>query len=193
MLFFQSFYNYRITEMYDTNTTEKPPSPNELIGSNRWRDVSTDLARFELSLMQLGKTPMRPLDLNDLGSHGKRMTPTKYKVFLYSVEQLDDPNKDRVNAFRKDLQRFLRLESPLAPFEKENSNRVIRPESINICDARFNELRKILTRQGKNTMRWIRDQFLLSEDVFVSDEEHFVSLLETWSVDPCTNFGNLID
>jgi hypothetical protein len=59
--FFQSFYNYRITEMYNIGDIEPVPSPNELVGNNKWRDVSTDLARYELSLMQLGKTPMSPV------------------------------------------------------------------------------------------------------------------------------------
>jgi hypothetical protein len=48
VLFFQSFYNYRITEMHNIGNFEPVPSPNELVGSNKWRDVSTDLARYEL-------------------------------------------------------------------------------------------------------------------------------------------------
>ena len=39
---------YRVTEMYDRGDREEVPSPNDLVGSNKWRDVSTDLARYEL-------------------------------------------------------------------------------------------------------------------------------------------------
>ena len=58
-----SFFLTRVTEIFRMDLEiEKPPSPLELIG-NKWRDVSTDLARYELSLMQLGKTPMSYVDL----------------------------------------------------------------------------------------------------------------------------------
>ena len=39
---------HRVTEMYDRGDREEVPSPNDLVGSNKWRDVSTDLARYEL-------------------------------------------------------------------------------------------------------------------------------------------------
>jgi len=194
VLMFESFYNYRITEMYDIMDVQKPPSPLELIGK-KWRDVSTDLTRYELSLMQLGKTPLSSTDLIDLGSHGSRLTPTRYKLFLYSIEQLNDSNEERARNFRLDLERFLRLKSPLEPFPNENSNRVKHDDTIDICDPLFNDLRKLLTKQGKNTARWIRDELLKSEDIFVGGRNHFIRLLDSWQHDPClksvhsTNFN----
>ncbi|KAL3775095.1 hypothetical protein ACHAWO_000775 [Cyclotella atomus] len=182
--FFQSFYNYRITEMYNIGDIEPVPSPNELVGNNKWRDVSTDLARYELSLMQLGKTPMSPIDLNDLATHKKRLTPTRYKIFLYSIEQLEDSNEERSAIFRADLQRFLRLEQPFPPFRKENVNRIVNPETINICDEQYAQLRSLLVNQGKKTMNWMQE-FLLSEDVVVSSKEYFRSLVQSWGEDPC--------
>lgn len=170
--------------MHNIGNIEPVPSPNELVGSNKWREVSTDLARYELSLMQLGKTPMSPTDLSDLASHKKRLTPTRYKIFLYSIEQLEDSDEQRSAVFRSDLQRFLRLEQPFPPFRKENVNRVTNPETIDICDEEFARLRSILVRQGKKTMNWIQE-FILSDDVVVSSETYFRSLVQTWSDDPC--------
>ena len=139
----------------------------------------------------LGKTPTSSVDLSDLGSHGKRIFPTPHtKIFLYSIEQLNDSDEGRARNFRLDLQRFLRLKSPLEPFKKENTNRVRREESINICDVRFNELRKLLVKQGKNTARWIRDQLLKSEDIYVGGRNHFIRLLETFEHDPCLKIGH---
>lgn len=200
--FFQSFYNYRVTEMYnilrrenpelppDALSIENPPSPLDLVGSNAWKGVSTDLARYELGLMQLGKTPLSSADLSDLGSHGKRLSPTRLKIFLFSMEQLSDPNEVRASEFRSDLQRFLRLESPFDPFPHANTNRVRSKESIDICDVSFIELRKLLTKQGKITAQWIRDQLLKSEDIIVGSRAYFISLIETWGDDPCLNNGN---
>lgn len=170
--------------MHNIGNIEPVPSPNELVGSNKWRDVSTDLARFELSLMQLGKTPMSPKDLSELASHNKRLTPTRYKIFLYSIEQLEDDDEDRSAIFRSDLQRFLRLEQPFPPFRKENVNKVINPETIDICDQEFAKLRGLLRDQGRKTLNWIQE-FILSDDVVVSSENYFRSLLQTWGDDPC--------
>ena len=112
------------------------------------------------------------------------MTPIRYKIFLYSIEQLEDNNERRAAAFRSDLQRFLRLEQPFPPFAKENINQVKKPETINICDDNYGELRAILVRQGRKTMNWMQ-LFLLSDDVVVSSEDFFRSLIETWGNDPC--------
>ncbi|KAL7551465.1 hypothetical protein ACHAWF_014653 [Thalassiosira exigua] len=183
--FFQSFYNYRVTEMYDNSDVEKPPSPLELIGSNKWRDVSTDLARYELSLMQLAKTPLWPEHLAELGSRLRRISPNPFKVFIYTMEQLNDKDERRANAFRSDLQQFLRLENPLEPFSKENINHVTHEESIDICEERFNPLRDVLVRQGNITAQWIRDQLLKSEDIYVGGRQRFVELISTWGNDPC--------
>lgn len=134
--------------------------------------------------MQLGKTPMSPVDLNDLASHKKRLTPTRYKIFLYSIEQLEDDNKRRSDAFRSDLQHFLRLEQPFRPFQKENVNRVKRNETIDICKNEHAELRQVLVKQGQKTMVWMKE-FIDSDDVFVSHRDYFLSLIATWGDDPC--------
>jgi hypothetical protein len=52
---FQSYYNYRVIEIHDKNVVIQPPTAESLIGSKSWMGVSTDGARFELGLMQLGK------------------------------------------------------------------------------------------------------------------------------------------
>jgi hypothetical protein len=112
------------------------------------------------------------------------LTPTRYKIFLYSIEQLDDDNQQRAAAFRVDLQQFLRLEQPFPPFRKENMNRVKKPETINICDEEYSDVRAVLVKQAKKTMSWMQE-FILSEDVFVSRKDYFLSLVQTWGDDPC--------
>lgn len=59
-----------------------------------------------------------------------------------------------------------------------------KPETINICDERFRELRTILIRQGNNTMKWMK-AFIQSDDVFVGGKEYFESLIQKWGDDPC--------
>jgi hypothetical protein len=140
------------------------------------------LTRKQLFLFCHGRNLQ--VDLSDLARHGKRLTPTRYKVFLYSIEQLDDDNEERAEAFRLDLQRFLRLGEPFPAFRKENMNRMIKPETIDICGERFRELRTILIQQGNNTMKWMKD-FIQSDDVFVGGKEYFVSLIHKWGDDPC--------
>ena len=140
--------------------------------------------------MQLGKTPMSPVDLNDLASHNKRLTPTNYKIFLYSIEQLEDQHKQRSEAFRSDLQHFLRLKQPFKPFQKENVNTVKRNETIDICKNEYAELRNVLVKQGQKTMNFIK-AFIDSDDVFVSDKDYFLSLIATWGNDPCQIEGFL--
>ena len=190
LLFFQSYYNYRITEMHDQGKVVVPPSPESLIGEkNQWRDVSTDIARFELGLMQLGKTELTSEQLIGLGIKGRRLAPTPFKIFLYSLEQLNDSDEERSHEFRKDLQSFLELEHDILPFSHENLNNFVGkdklPETIDICDSRFQELRRLLLKQGERTQTWIQRKFLESSDVTVGGKDNFLRIIKDWDKDPC--------
>jgi hypothetical protein len=177
--YFESFYNYRVTEHYDLGAEEWIPPIEYLLGdSTGWKGVHAGNARFELSLMQLGKTDINPQD-----------QPSQFKIFMYSIEQLDDPNEERAAGFRQDMQDFLGLQKPLDSFSRENVNHFkgekAHDETIDICDERYKELRFHMAARGKQTQLWIRDEFLKSPDVFVGDEARFLELIQTWGGDPC--------
>ena len=186
---FQSYYNYRVTEMHDKKVVIKPPPPENLIGSNNWKGVSTDGARFELGLMQLGKIELEHKDLMTLAKAGRRIFPSKFKVFLYSIEQLEDDNEARSKAFRYDLQKFLGLKNEIESIPRSNVNHFVgeskHPETVNICEAMYEKLRSILVKGGIKTNRWIRSEFIHHMDVTIGGKNHFLRLIDTWESDPC--------
>lgn len=191
VLFFQSFYNYRITEMHNNNNVVNVPPPEYLVGNRSWKSVSTDLAQFELYLMQLGKTSLSNRELVRMASKGLSVSrPLRdFRVFVYDVGQLDDGDETRAATFREDLRRFLGLTHPIAPFTRENSNRAAHyPEHMDICDARFDTLRDLLLAQAKETQRWIRERFVVeSDDVIAGGRSHFLELISQWNRDPCAS------
>ena len=166
-----------------------PPPPEKLIGSNSWRGVSTDAARFDLGLMQLGKIEVEPSDLVLLGKAGRRIFPSKFKVFLYSIEQLEDDNDERSKAFRRDLQTFLGLGYDIESIPKSNVNHFVgeskHPETINICDEKYSKLRSILITNGSKSNRWLRSEFVHHMDVTVGGRNHFLRIIDSWEADPC--------
>jgi len=186
VLFFQSYYNYRITEMHNKNQLESVPPAETLIG-RKWKGVTTELARFELSLKQLMKTNLTDSEQEPTAVVGIQKSS---KVFLYSIEQLDDENEWRAKSFRKNLQTFLGLKRPFGPFTRENVNghrtSLKYPEHINICDSEHNVLRSYFLFRARETQRWLREEFIASGDVVLGDREHFLALIDTWTRDPCT-------
>jgi hypothetical protein len=188
---FESFYNYRVTEMHDMKEIIEPPGPELLTGSNTWKGLSLELVRFEISLMQFGKVELTARELLMLGNNGRRLFPSTFKVFLYDIEQLDDKNKERSELFRSDLQHFLGIQNKIGNIPKSNMNHFrfgtssAHPETISICDAKYANLRKEVIRNAKPSQNWIKQKFMNSNDVTVGGKEHFLDLLKTWEVDPC--------
>ena len=189
--YFQSYYNYRITEIYDHNLpADMIPPVESLVGSTEWMGVSTDSARFELYLMQLGKTEMSLSEFEDMaGRPHLAVKPNKFKVFLYTLSQMEDETVERKMSFREEMGSFLGLEKPIVEIEHQNKNNFVgefaHKETIDICDAKHADLRALLVKQGEETQRWIREEFLTSGDVVVANKEHFLAVLDTWSRDPC--------
>lgn len=189
----ESFYNYRVTEIYTKKTNETIPSFDSIVmgsGQNDWKGVSLDITRFDFYLSQLGKTPVSQTTLNELaGRKGVAIKPTSGKVFLYALQQLDDANYMRSRAFRQSLQHFLKLKTPFSPLGHENLNHFVGeqayPQTVNICDARYQPLRTKLLAQGVETAQWIENEFMQSPDVTIANREHFILSLATWGVDPC--------
>lgn len=188
----QSFFNYRVTEIYDKRLTDTIPDLLDVLHNKvPWKDVSLDSGRFELKLMQFAKTNMTVPDLNMLLDRPHyAIKPNRFRIFLYALEQInDDSDGDRSAEFRQDLQGFLELPTPIQTFGHENLNRFVgskaHKETVNICDAHFDSIRETLVENSRKTAVWIRDQFTTSPDVVVSNRAYFTKILEDWMKDPC--------
>jgi hypothetical protein len=177
VFFFQSFYNFRVNTVRKGKMEGPIPPAESLIGSVEWAKVSTDGARFEQVLKKLGKSE----------SSGSK--PTPFKVFLYTLEQMEDENDDRRAAFRETLGSFLELRHPIQPLQTANKNhhvgKMAFDATIDICDSRYDQLRSVLVENGKETQRWIKQEFLQSPDVTVANGGHFNEILKQWGLDPC--------
>jgi hypothetical protein len=175
--YFQSFYNYRVLEFHQNKLKTPIPSPESLIGSHEWARVSTEAARFDKVLKKLGKT------------NSDETSPTPFKVFLYTLEQMEDENEERGQRLRETVGSFLELQHQIKPLQAANINHFVGdkafPETIDICDTKFNHLRRVLVNNGKKSQRWIREEFLQSPDVTVANAEHFDEILKQWAFDPC--------
>jgi len=188
---FQSYFNFRVTSMHDKGMDFEAPAAGSLIGAeNNWKDVSTDTSRFELGLQQLGKVTLSKDQMKTLKSKRRTLAPIPFPVFLYTMEQIGDHDQERLAKFGEDMQSFLGLSEPII-FTHENKNHFVgekkHPETIDICESRYDDLRRLLVSQGNATQKWIKEKFLKSPDVFVGgSKDHFNELLSTWAHDPCT-------
>ena len=176
--YLQSFYNYRVWNHYGGQgilclMNSQIPSVESLL-STSWMGLSADSARFEDTLKALRKTNKT----NDL-------PPTPFKVFLYTIEQMQDTVKERKEAFRETLGSFLELEFPILPLPHINKRTAIYNETIDICESKYDKIRSILVENGEETQRWIQEEFLWSPDVTVSNENHFRELIQRFGSDPC--------
>ena len=190
--YFQSYYNYRITEMYDKNLPlDEIPAIESLVGQNEWKGVSTDTARFELYLTQLSKTDVSAAEIIEISERPNLAFKTnKFKVFLYTLAQMEDETEERKSKFNYQMSSFLSLEKPLE-MEHRNKNNFVGDhaykETVDICESKYDGLRALLIEQGKYTQKWIREEFIRSPDVFIANEDHFLAIIDTWNNDPCHN------
>jgi hypothetical protein len=182
VLWFQSFYNFRITNDYPM------PPPQQLIGrcKRAHQGVCTFRANFSNHLQQI--EPFR-------------------KVFVYHVDQLQEKDDDgrstqsnynitRATRFRRDLQTFLELSEPLddpmmwvqpgRPPSSPQRAQELKQLKINICDHQHNELRRILLTQASHSASWMQTVWFQQHmNIHVSSPGYFHQLLNTWHVDPC--------
>ena len=83
------------------------------------------------------------------------------------------------------LQEFLRLKKTLVDFNQVPKNNAVDAreyaEYFDICEPRYDGIRRKLQQQGTKTRRWILGKFIESRDVVVSNKD----TLSTWSEDPC--------
>lgn len=167
---FESFYNFRITNGYDM------PPAERLVGKckRRFQGVCTFRANFS--------------------HHLDKIEPWR-QTFLYDVSQLHDNDNRRSSIFLKDLGQFLDLEESLQQpmiwvkpgqrptSQQEREAKVSR--YIDICERKYSELRRVLMEQSTVSARWILDSFVKNSNVTVSSISYFSTILDTWHEDPC--------
>jgi hypothetical protein len=190
VLFFQSYYNYRIS--HRKRMGKNVPDPYDLIGGHAlsYQGVFTDLARFEDGLMLYGKSQLSTKQLKRLASEKLEVSPASHaKIMLYEVGQLGDvEDPKRAQQFRDDLTGFLGLKERLQSYVKRNVNSAKQtyPETMNICKPKYDELRKVMLKNAQVTQQWIRDEFVKSPDVVIGGSmDHFLELISGWTKDPC--------
>ncbi|KAL7576322.1 hypothetical protein ACA910_018141 [Epithemia clementina (nom. ined.)] len=197
----QSFYNYRITELYDKKVWWKDVrSLDNIMSSDEpWKDMSKFTHQYEIYLTKFLSFVSTVTSSSPYNKeiHGKT-------IFLYFLEQIDDTDNLRAAEFRQDLSRYLGLVTPLSMMGKENVNRFVsgperHQEIISICDDKFKAVRRQLVIDSAATANWIqkllRPNLTRSDDsigmnaatqVAVSNLAFVDTILETWKHDPCT-------
>ncbi len=186
------------------------PDPNSLIGSCQTSSsghaavnahkVCTDGARFHVAMSRIGKTPMNTTEEMTLLNNTANMNTFNFsnKIFIMEIGQLsvDEQNRSSADKFVDDLETFLNLTKGVLPRLKKHEPRhhinsdltveEVEERLINICESKFDVLRKMLIDIGADASRWIVSYFLNSRDVYVSQREQFEELLGGWSLDPCS-------
>lgn len=172
ILWFQSFYNFRITNGYSM------PPAERLVGrcKRSFQGVCTIRANFS--------------------NHLEKIEPFR-KVFIYDVAQLQDPDPARSTRFLQDLEHFLDLPEKLAqpmiwvkPGQNVLSNEEIHEREkmkIDICEVQYDGLRTVLLEQASASASWIRNEFMANPNVKVSSQDYFSKILSTWHSDPCNS------
>eukprot|EP00617_Octactis_speculum_P015716 CAMPEP_0185747002 /NCGR_PEP_ID=MMETSP1174-20130828/5674_1 /TAXON_ID=35687 /ORGANISM="Dictyocha speculum, Strain CCMP1381" /LENGTH=401 /DNA_ID=CAMNT_0028422005 /DNA_START=77 /DNA_END=1283 /DNA_ORIENTATION=- len=181
---FESYWNYR--ELVHHNM----PPPSTLIGSSKVgsQGVYTEIGQFEKYLMQLGKFSLRKDDYAWLSENDKVVLPTKNKIYLYLQEQFQDENVTRFQKFLDDLLSFAGVgEAKVTPDDFPHNNVVHKVKPFNICDEEHKAVRDVLLAGGKATANWFQRNLENSRDIYVSDREFFLSLVNTWGQDPCVS------
>ena len=195
----ESFYNHRVHNQY-----KMPPLQKVLVGCYKGiYHVCVQRAMFHVFLSALSKTNISQQERELFGAQYKGKDYPKYlwkgRVFLYDVDQLNDKNETKAYQFRKDLQNFLYLRKELPPMvwfkpgRKSLSDKeleAVNKKKVDICEDQYKEVRDKLLEISINASTWIREYFLRSPDVVVSNRAVLEDHLRTWHIDPCTDGGS---
>lgn len=204
VLWFQSFYNYRVRKGYNM------PSPTDLVGSCSTQDegilnklntnetrypahkVCTDRANFHIALSRLGKTKLENTsEIELLQNHSLPIHRSNNRVFIMELGQLSVENRTRAHQLVNDLESFLGLDVnagdahlPELKHHKPKHNIALNvvksnldDKLLDICLPAYDDLRSVLVEIGQKASRWIISYFLQSRQVYASDRNHLVSLL----------------
>jgi hypothetical protein len=210
---FESFYNFRIQNGRHMPTAEQ--IQRKCFSSQQ--GVCLDRANFHFHLAKLQKTNVTTTSNSNSNSSEEelRLFTTKQqnalrmlnnattirktanRIFLYDTEQLGDADASRQLQFRQDIASYLGLTSELPPVlhispgKKLNATEQAKRDAnkINICDNVYEPQRKKLLDRGRRIRDWLRQYFLKSSDVVVSNPTHLDAILATYAVDPCFGKG----
>ena len=116
----------------------------------------------------------------------------KNRIFLVETSQLVDQDWFRQEELMGDLQAFLDLPHgfqngipPAHPAPRSSTQDARDERKIDICQDQYLHLRQELLQAAIESSIWIRERFLKSEDVFVSQPDYFEQALLSWMEDPC--------
>mmetsp|Transcript_11518 Transcript_11518/g.24551 ORF Transcript_11518/g.24551 Transcript_11518/m.24551 type:complete len:531 (-) Transcript_11518:122-1714(-) len=191
VFWFQSLYNFRVSnvpwkKMLPTSKLKRCIPGSQ--GVCAWR------ANFHDFLARFGKTPLSSSSELNLLTSGDQLRDQVVKssvgpVFLYDTSQLSD------TIFRQDLRDFLGLKKDIPPFPTIDTSgrfdhitsikKLTTQEKIDICNPEHDAIRSELMEKARKASIWIRNYFLKSEDVFVSNRIYFEAVLDSWKNDPC--------
>lgn len=182
---FESFYNYIVRTSKMGLDHGDIPSPYSLIGNrdNEWRSLYTEMARFELNILQLGKVDITPEEMKWMAETSQFVVQTDgIKTFFYLQEQVGDESVRPV--LLEDMRNFLELSTPF-PTVMENKKQSHSIGDFDICDPAYDALRKILLENAQKTANWILNRLAYGMDVTFGSREDFMRIVQTWHDDPC--------
>lgn len=194
ILWFESFYNHRI------QNTGRMPDPNTL-GGGCYKDsqgVCGQRADYHVALVRLGKSnytyeqdAFNPGEWNGIVRDNPPHTPNP--IFLYDTQQLSDTDEERSAQFRRDIQQFIGLSTPLPPVIHYSPGKILNATlqaerdamKMDICSDKYTELRKTLLERAQRAAFYIRKYFMNAPGVVVSSPDYFVQVLDLYQRDPC--------
>ena len=181
---FESFYNFIVSTFKMGLDHGDIPSPYTLIGNRdkEWRTLYTEMARFELNILQLGKVDITPEEMKWMAESKQFVAQTDgIKIFFYLQEQLLDESVRSI--LLEDMRNFIELSTP---FPTKMGNKQSHPKGdFDICDSAYDALRKILLENAQKTADWILNRLAYGMDVTFGAREDFMRIVQTWHDDPC--------
>ena len=192
---FESFYNMQANhrpreklDPYEKTGTCNRGITCKTTGCPQKQLFCTQRGRFQLALARLGKTNLTNTERQLLApndAYGGRNLPNHHvvnTVLVYDSSQL------RHDYFWKELASFLEVpEIQNAHYQASKLNRT--SQSINICDAKFDKLRKGMMPHAYDLYQWLDQYFvpasLTRSDVDIANVTHFRQIIKGYAEDPC--------
>eukprot|EP00521_Asterionellopsis_glacialis_P008979 CAMPEP_0195286080 /NCGR_PEP_ID=MMETSP0707-20130614/3672_1 /TAXON_ID=33640 /ORGANISM="Asterionellopsis glacialis, Strain CCMP134" /LENGTH=439 /DNA_ID=CAMNT_0040345673 /DNA_START=210 /DNA_END=1529 /DNA_ORIENTATION=+ len=206
LLWFQSFWN-----MQTTNFPSVYRDPYSLVSSNtpcgqksgkpNFKDCPHNQlfclcrSRFHVTLARLGKTNLTSEERLWLAPHdydggaNLQQDNLQNRIFLYEQTTLND---DEVWTTLADyLQYDGTIPHDLVKTTRGRSQTPKLTNKINICDAQYDELRKLFMPYAYEMSQWICNYFVPSDinvehgHVVVANRDKFCSIVQNYQHDPC--------
>lgn len=207
VLWFQSFWNMQATNDWKRYQKESPYNRTKSCKEVPQKSCKAGCpgqlycvhrSRFHLKLAQMGKTPLsdderKLLAPNDYDGGDKvKNQEIRNSVFLYETS---DMKEDDV---WEELGRYLDYPGGAIPHDRRQSARGNLKNAeehdlntIDICDAEYDKLRKQMMPYAYEMSKWICDYFVplaedeTRDDVWVANPDRFCSIVRDYANDPC--------